>query len=545
MMPQVNRTGGRSGKGREAFSVPLRSSSAEDRTRQQGNKATRQQGNEATRQPGNQATRGVPLLLSSAKHNESSGRLRGAFSLAELMIALVILGFGLMVIGAALPIGLTYTRQTAERAVGEVAAEYALDTIEQHVRLCGNPLDTSDPLQPRRYYTDLFRPRGDNGGLADGYEPLIKVWPLMPQAIVATPGGDIMSGEEFGDEVIGGCDADVSGCVDSWLDKEHGITNNSMEVDLPFPNGWIRSSIPSVMGVYPPVTGEASFTVDSFLPQLGGYQYETTSETSATAKAARLKALERRITWTAFYRRVSYATGSDPHLYEVIAMATRLPSATHRFGRPSPNGTGPAGTAPVSHPVDEATFDNASDERAYGQRSTGYHGRDTLAPVPWLVTFSRLHLLNAVTDYDKTSPDRPLNPAFVDPPTLRFEADNTTGGILPAGSIFIPAVNDQALSNTSVPAQQMAGFVPYAPDTLPIYEVVERNLLANGNYEIIVKNNGFYPWVHETQGTAAHWPVWVIPPAFEELDDNFYPVFEDQSPVLTVARRIIWFPKIP
>jgi hypothetical protein len=101
--------------------------------------------------------------------------------------------------------------------------------------------------------------------------------------------------------------------------------------------------------------------------------------------------------------------------------------------------------------------------------------------------------------------------------------------------MFVPAVNDHLPSNN--PLLRRAGFVPHAPDALPIYEVVERP----DDTTVIVKNNGFYPWVAGGLNAQA-WPVWVIPPAFREREPpnmGGQPVYERRSPILAVARRYI------
>ena len=80
-------------------------------------------------------------------------------------------------------------------------------------------------------------------------------------------------------------------------------------------------------------------------------------------------------------------------------------------------------------------------------------------------------------------------------------------------------------------------FVPSAESALPVYEVSKRVYNdANDTYEIIVEDNGFYPWTYS--GSPADWPVWVIPPAIEATE-NGNPVFSNQSPILAVGRRFI------
>lgn len=85
------------------------------------------------------------------------------------------------------------------------------------------------------------------------------------------------------------------------------------------------------------------------------------------------------------------------------------------------------------------------------------------------------------------------------------------------------------------------GFGPPAPTTLPIYEVVDRPDATT----VVVKFNGFYPRKGADTPAPGEWPVWVIPPAFEEVDGNNRPVFGKRSPILAVARRYIRLREIP
>ena len=105
------------------------------------------------------------------------------------------------------------------------------------------------------------------------------------------------------------------------------------------------------------------------------------------------------------------------------------------------------------------------------------------------------------------------------------------------GSIFIPAVNDQRYVPSPIGVAQLVGFVPSAPESLPIYEVVERP----DDTTVVVKNNGYYPWLNPGVAglNAGAFPVWVIPPAFVERDSNGQPVYERTSPILKVVRRTV------
>ncbi|MFH1745787.1 MAG: prepilin-type N-terminal cleavage/methylation domain-containing protein [Planctomycetota bacterium] len=499
--------------------------------RQRGNEATRRKGNKATRQRGNQATRYL-----------GGSRPVRAFSLAEMMIALIILGFGLLVVGAALPVGFWYTQKTVDQASGDAATAYALDTIERYLRLCRNPLDA---LGAQKCYTDIFRPRYDIGdpdpthvagelardpySTSRSWEPLIKVRPLMPMAIIRSPGGDY-DGNYAEETAVP--HLDIEQMIREWV-QGAGVANPDAYVRLEYDNftpglNWLAPGLPSVASVYPPITADTSYNQQYFFNNPYATRPVSSPGNPVRPGAETLKALERRIAWTAFYRRVSYATGSDSHLYEIIAVATRLPSEAQRYPRCDP-----------SAKLDP-TFALATDGAG---SAVNYNDRSTLLPVPWLVTFLGLPVRDPGTDYDPSDLNRTLYAGYVDPPTLTFIAPEDTGVLLPVGSIFIPAVNDRAPTViASLGGTQWAGFVPHAPDSLPIYEVVERiHNVGFSNYSIIVKNNGLYPWIN---GGTVNWPVWIIPPAFKELS-NGLPVYEDTSPIVAIDRRIVRLPEVP
>ncbi|RMF72898.1 MAG: type II secretion system protein, partial [Planctomycetota bacterium] len=131
---------------------------------------------------------------------------RMAFSLAELMIALVILGIGLLFIAAALPVGVEYAKRNVDRAAAEAAGVYAANTIEQYVRTSRLLVDSAYlqfNVTPVPRTDAIFRPRWLPPGasvdplnfvprvdLSDpdpanwiDYEPLIKVRPFVMRNI--------------------------------------------------------------------------------------------------------------------------------------------------------------------------------------------------------------------------------------------------------------------------------------------------------------------------------------------------------------------------
>lgn len=459
------------------------------------------------------------------------------------MIALAILALGLLVIGAALPIGLRYTRQSVNMATGQAAAEYALDTIAQSVCLRRKILDPGGTApKPLNCEPGLFQPRNASGLPQEGelapdpndvlvnptnprdYEPLFKVRPLYVRNIIATA-----PPAAYGRETLLAA-ASVETAIDTYL-KWISFSSDTRERDyLPLlPNlPWMLPALASVASVYPPIAPDpagayAQYTPAVFYSSVPNSMYAIRpvySSYTPTTGAETSKVLNSLISWTAFYRRVAYddpatttLNEADPTLYEFIAVAVKRPSVKHRF--------------PVQDPL-----------------LTVYNNVDVAAPIPWLVTFDVNGLPAPSGGFD------PLTgfPVGVSPGTLTFHCTTGVSGLLPVGAIFIPARNDIAPSNPSgITPDARVGFGPPAPTTLPIYEVVQRP----NDFTVVTKFNGYYPMMgmpnftpSPTTPNADLWPVWVIPPAFEELSGG-QPVFDGRSQILAVARRYIRLRELP
>ena len=429
------------------------------------------------------------------------------------MIALAILGMGLLVIGAALPVGLRYTRESVNIATGQAAAEYALDLIEQNVCLPRAILDTTIDPSPVVREPGLFVPRDVASGDFDpNYEPVIKVHPLYVRSIDATPGSGIL-GQEY------------TPPLDDWVEQaiynelpNLGIVPDPNECDY---NAWLRPALPSVAQVYPPVTPDTPFSQVDFFTSMYAPRPVRSLATPIQGAETR-KVLDSQISWTAFYRRVSYDDPStvginegDPTLYEFIAVAVRRPSLRHRF--------------PVQDPS------NGSDG--------SFAGVDTPVPVSWLLTFNDplpmpMGGFDAPTGCPLDAAGQPLGLNGPVPATIAFTCNAGFSGLFPVGSILIPARNDVAPSVLigAVPID----FGPKAPTTLPIYEVVQRP----NDITVVVKFNAYYPRQGNARPPGSQWPVWVIPPAYEE-GTSLNPVLPDRSPIVAVARRYVRLREIP
>lgn len=501
-------------------------------------------------------------------------RSPAGFSLAEMMIALAILGMGLLVIGAALPIGIRYTRASVNKATGEAAAEYALDVIEQNVCLRNTILKAG----VLKCEPGLFQPRNTGGEFEANYEPVIKVRPLHVRGIDARP-GSAFYGQQANVTL-----APTEHSIRYWLPPN--VDTTEADADASFGNltgPWMRWALPSVATVYPPITSDEPFDLNSFVSTVNGKyeRREVRSPWSVPAGSETLKALDRRIVWTAFYRRVSYAAGSDPALYEFIVVVLRVPGAGYRFPVQEPNDGGLSdsdgpGTSVGNGENGEMTvtgIGSLGPNGGYGSASAGASsgGRpggdgnavggasdiETAAPIPWLVCFQSLPTPpggSTAFNVDGYPLDAFNNVVTVGSPnapaTLTFRCLARRSGLFPVGSIFIPARNDDTpdmIVPQTIPPEGRVGFGPPAPTALPIYEVTERP----DDYTVIVKFNGYYPMMG-TPGSGANphtppgneWPVWVIPPAFNEYEGN-QPVAPDQCQIVAVARRYMRLREVP
>jgi hypothetical protein len=393
--------------------------------------------------------------------------------------------------------------------------------------------------------------------LVTSHEPLFKVRPLVMGNIRFEPP------EDYNREIVD----DVEATIARYFDAV-GIlvAPPSLEVD-PNALGNLRLALhpplPGVIRVYPPIEPVTTFSVVNFFSGAhGGREYHRYMPRYATLgnepggqlDREREKCLDRRVAWTVFYRRVAYDepgldgifgtaddVTTDPLVYELIIVITRRTTSNHRYPRQDVRGNDTqAFEQPQAHvPGGPPELDDA------------LVGSDRLAPMPWLVTFvsnqnDALPLRDPDNEYVVLPDgDRVLVADFADPPTLTFRCTPQVGVLLPVGSVFIPAVNDHFRRDpdTGMVLPRQSGFVPHAPHTVPIYEVVEvqEGRDVDESWGIIVKNNGYYPWVADPGDPTypRYWPVWVIPPAFVERDRNGQPVFEDRSPILSVVRRVV------
>lgn len=489
------------------------------------------------------------------------GVRRAAFSLAEMMIALVILGLGLLFIASAIPAGVEYTRQTVDLTSAESAAREALETLRGYVRTSTTLIRTGPAIGPAR--RDAFvRPRVNQAGFPvvldgqAGAEPFLKVRPLIGMNIDLTPGASNRFVERA-DEVERLL---REGSAFPALLTPLGIAADPAQQNLPGLNTDFLGSLslnaqpalPSVARVFPLVTVDNGLRVGWGTGGLPGFfddvfearpvydSLQNAGPGDSVLGSETRKAADSRVVWTALYRRVQYqlsgpdllvGTADDragnPSLYEMIVVVCRRPSTTHRFPRQDMD---VAFSTPRALQADP-------------------NGTDRLIPEPWLVEL-RVPPPNTYAPsvtWVNGAPDRAITSTTV-PPVQRFFLQNASGvtpadGLLPVGSVLIPAVNNVNYNPfDAVSATELFGFIPHSPDGLPIYTVVER---PDASTVLVSNESEMYPWyAGPSVGGAWRFLFWVIPPAFTERDGNGQPVFERVSPVLTVRRQVVRVPVI-
>ncbi len=373
---------------------------------------------------------------------------RGAFSLAEMMIALVILGLGLLFIAAALPAGLEYSRATVDASTADEAAQHAMEVVVQNLRtskrLTAEPMGL--PASVTLYQANraprldnLFRPRTPADGalrvrktpdvplvaMADhvvplDWEPFIKVRPLTMGNITlgrAYSGAANQRGDPIVDDgelaiakflnVYTGANGDIPSEYD-WLPTDESGLSEFISLSTNPP-------LPAVARIFPPSGPEVSLlSADFFSTASTPYppfvaRPNTDSGIldsfgnplfSGTNYQERVKATDSRIGWTVFYRRVAYTVRTK-------TFDTRLAAGNQEFYAYSPADPltyeiivvvtrRPTATHRFAAQdlglgggsVNFTTPSAVGPSPSFGAGSSGARiGSDRLLPTPWLITF--------------------------------------------------------------------------------------------------------------------------------------------------------------
>ncbi|MBK8915897.1 MAG: prepilin-type N-terminal cleavage/methylation domain-containing protein [Phycisphaerales bacterium] len=531
------------------------------------------------------------------------GFAAAAFSLPELMIALVILGLGMLIIAAALPAGLHYTAETTAVSTGASASDYAMSVVSQRLRLSRKLAEmrtvgnTVVPISGRRL-DPIFRPRIPAGALppfgeyqhlvarltapagtvnyaiaydlatrgtgvqsgsdaakpAQDWEPLIKVRPLVGLNVNPDLGGGGATGQ-YGQVV-----ENPEEYIRSWLREMAarnliiaGSENMITEVDLPEDNRWsggspdgrvsltVNPALPPTIRVFPPLP-QSRYDVDAYFNELNSSWngMQLLSFGDQRIGPPYLDASANEI------NRMAASRFAWTVFYRRISFLPGSDSGLYEL------------IVVVTRRPSERHFYVASDPTSADisapvVRPVSIAGpagvEPRLFPQPWLVVFDPSKPLPlAPANAYATDPagnvfgDRHLRADFAPPSRLVFYCRPDVGRLLPKGAQFFPAVNDETINGSpSSAVGEMAGFTPRATRELPIFEVVDRP----DDTTVVVAFNGFYPWVVRNNpwtpdvDESWRWPVWVIPPVLDKEGS-----LDRKSPIVSVLRRVVRIPEI-
>jgi prepilin-type N-terminal cleavage/methylation domain-containing protein len=370
-------------------------------------------------------------------------RLRG-FSLAEVLIALAILGFGLVIIGATLPAGLRVMQQNQIVRQAEATSENVFDVLESQVRLSNDEFRqrTMIPLGFRRDPTPPYNWADNDGdGLfdIDGMPPSVTAWPLVSWNVRYDP--EAASNSDLY-KLIG--DREPFRMIAEWLENYEGVSSDGTACFRYYlPNSdvgstlrdyvdWLMPAIRPGDRVFPPVVPQEYRTVKTFFDDK--YEPQRTLGRSPSQPEERYQVEQmrtRELAWTTFYRPINPAVGE----YEMITIVTKRPSAEHFYPVQAWR------NAPSGNPNDLG--DLFMDEPEAVKIDGKFERR--VAPVPWLVAFRQddglpfdnakdLILTNGLVD--ETGGDRPIESYG----PLVFKCNPELSPLLPKGAQFFPAI---------------------------------------------------------------------------------------------------------
>ena len=438
-----------------------------------------------------------------------AGLRRPGFSLAELMIAVAILGIGLLVISAALPVGLKKTQQIFDQVTGEAANRLAQETIALRVGLRPglSPVEiltggrTSpftgapyDPAVDEVARESIYRPRFDNfpyvypdppgsasppvsvtcppGTLAyevvavgpsgaqtfevRDWEPWIKVRPLVTENVIA-------AGDNVGERISKFVDLVEQQIEEVVADSELGTLPNPLEAtefvpdnrrfeyrwtfsDAQLADSWQPWALPVHEMVYPPVD------LANLREEIDG---PLDPEDMINDGFERLQlddgddlfeAGVRAALGRRFVRTTFYRRVNHDRLEPGSAGGIRRVRGDDRLYEMI--------TVTLRRPTEDHWFPVPDVVNWNSQEPEFDDDVAALLPIPVLVTFTEINWLedgNDVDDADywenqNSEGARTLSPGFSPPATLSFRCTDELGQLLPEGSIIIPATNDDVLS---------------------------------------------------------------------------------------------------
>lgn len=445
----------------------------------------------------------------TAPRRTRQGTARSGFSMAELMIAIVILGIGLLMAAVMFPVAWTRARELAE-FTNQSTATNAAQTTVRLLTAVARPIPGA-VAAPFQTVTSFL---GDHDS---EFNPTTNMPPSLADSFVHP----LHLENAFADlgAVSGGMSLDIQGeLFASTLNLNTGgtpDTSNTSEVD-PVVANWL-GAVPAI----PPPLPQIAFH-ERFNPPLP----PRPPATATPAQIAQWDQLfeSRRFMWSVFHRIQPDATGAIPGPNQSKIMTfyffmTRRTQPGQRFARQD---DGFATTAPQA-------FDDVE---------------DMLLPVPWLVN------LKVIGNWDPASGLTPNPPAPTGVPSEAMANPNGTqlgelvAQMLQPGSILIDRLTGDVLT---VKQHRFTGtggnFDFQATVTL--------------DREIVGQDYGVAPGANIAIDVAPPAPnlppaftsdlrdFWVFPPPVDRSVNNMpgFPIFDGEQPVVGVeVRQMVFTP---
>lgn len=468
-----------------------------------------------------------PIRNSSFILHPSS--FRGAFSLLELMIAIVILGIGLVMVATIFPIGIDMAAQTVQSTIAQAATDAAMITLQLKVPpradINGDGAQSGAlVLAPDVLATDADTNLTSEDSLAMALNGRsAPPWSVPYKSMGVSNLGDLFPGPpqlprlRFFTEGTGWTgEQGASGPGAAW-DYAYVMPSQNLPpayLNPPPPYAPIDSvqrlpaMIPPTLGrtpdlyplnlvdcVYPPVSlTRLDGTVRPFIP-------DATDPVGVIGDLA-----QRRYSWIAIHRATNPSLGGARFI--VTILVTHRSNLASRYARQADPVPGDSAYEPI--------FDPNPTNNTLDQPAPDADTADRLFPQPWLVRF-----------------------ALINPGLGEVRCTPAVGRLLPPGSFFVLA---RSIYDYDDPSGN-----PVTPPRLVLaagtaYEVLSRREAGGYSTLQIRRQNEADEWLSRIPTPDPNRPLevpyaWVVPPAIVRSGNTWS--FGAKSPIAGVAMRMM------
>ncbi|MDM8007580.1 MAG: prepilin-type N-terminal cleavage/methylation domain-containing protein [Phycisphaerae bacterium] len=434
---------------------------------------------------------------------------RAAFSLLELMIAIVILGIGMVMVATVFPIGIDMAAQTVQMNIAQAVADVALGTLQLKVPRWPNKV----PGPALKAAPDVLRT--EFGSATDPVEIDVSdqtalglnghfttIWDISAM----TADVEVVKRLRFFTETTGWtAEKGPSGPGDAW---DYAYVIPSQNLPPAYAN---IASINSLPPAIPPTLGRVPDVyplnlIDQVYPPVQRTRADGSSRDfldSATETGIRSDLAGRRYSWIAIHHLTDSNAGGSR--FVVTLLVTYRSNLANRYARQADADSDPSVYAPVFNPDPDLNTLNAPVPDA--------EDTDMLFPRPWLVRFNQVNL-----------------------GTGEVRCMKAVADLLPTGSYFVAARSMYAFPN-NVPQLAIAAGAAY--------EVLSRQGdLGNPVWTLQIRRQRPIDNVVWVPGDANNLKdprevlyAWVIPPAIERSGKTYS--FQAKSPVAGVFMRMV------